>query len=98
MPDPALKRATIVDTAVPLATLTVAGIAIASRAVGDHTPTQLHDGFATVSTLCIDGGLSPAVAGAIAVVLFLASVVSRRSGFASSAVAAFYRCCRRYKS
>jgi len=48
----------------------------------------LRNGSAFVSTLPIGVGFTPAVAGAIAVVLFLAGVVSGLSGFAFSAVAA----------
>jgi len=89
MPDTAIKQAPIAGVAVPIvATLTLTGIAIAPRAVGDNALALLHDGFAFVSTLNIGGGFSPAVASAIAVVLFLAGVVSGLSGFAFSAVAA----------
>jgi uncharacterized membrane protein YfcA len=85
----ALKQELIAGIAVPIvATLAVPGIAIASRTVGDNTLALLHDGIAFVSTVNIGGGFSPAVAGAIAVVLFLAGVVSGLSGFAFSAVAA----------
>jgi sulfite exporter TauE/SafE len=48
----------------------------------------LHDVVAFVSTLNIGGGFSPAVAGVVALVLFLDGVVSGLSGFAFSAVAA----------
>ncbi len=85
----AVKQKPIAGIAVPIvAALTVAGIGIAPRAVGDNTLALLHDGVAFVSTLNIGGGFSPAVAGAIAVVLFLAGVVSGLAGFAFSAVAA----------
>ena len=78
----------IASIAVPTATLAIAGIAIAQRAVGDNALVLLRNGSAFVSTLHIGGGFTPAVAGAIAVVLFLAGVVSGLSGFAFSAVAA----------
>jgi uncharacterized membrane protein YfcA len=84
----ALKQERIAGIALPIATLALAGIAIVPRAVGDNTLALLHDGYAFVSTLHIDGGFSPAVVGIIAVVLFLAGVVSGLSGFAFSAVAA----------
>jgi hypothetical protein len=48
----------------------------------------LRDAIATISTSSIGGGFSPATAGAITIVLFLAGVVSGLSGFAFSAVAA----------
>jgi hypothetical protein len=84
----ALKQERIVGIGVPIAILAIAGIAVTQRAVGDNALALLRDGFAFVSTLHIGGGFSPAVAGAIAVVLFLAGVVSGLSGFAFSAVAA----------
>jgi uncharacterized membrane protein YfcA/tetratricopeptide (TPR) repeat protein len=83
-----LEHEWIASIAVPTAALAIAGIAIAQRAVGDNAPALLRNGLAFVSTLHIDGGFTPAVAGAIAVVLFLAGVVSGLSGFAFSAVAA----------
>jgi hypothetical protein len=83
----ALKQERIAGIAVPIATLMLAGIAIAPRAVGVKALALLHNGFASVSALHI-GGFSPAVAGAITVVLFLAGLVSGLSGFAFSAVAA----------
>lgn len=84
----ALKQEWIAGIAVPTATLVVAGIAIVQLAVGDNALALVRDGFAFVSSLHIGGGFSPAVASAIAVVLFLAGVVSGLSGFAFSAVAA----------
>jgi hypothetical protein len=85
----ALKQERIYRIAVPiLATLALAGMAIAPRTVGDNTRALLHHGFAFASTLNIGSGFSPAAASAIAVVLFLAGVVSGLSGFAFSAVAA----------
>jgi uncharacterized membrane protein YfcA len=84
----ALRKEWIASIAVPTATLAIAGIAIAQRAVGDNALVLLRNGSAFVSTLHIGGGFTPAVAGAIAVVLFLAGVVSGLSGFAFSAVAA----------
>ena len=84
----ALKQKRIAGIAVPIATLVLASIAIAPAAVGVNALALLHNGFTFVSTLYIGGGFNPAVAGAIAVVLFLAGVVSGLSGFAFSAVAA----------
>jgi hypothetical protein len=84
----ALKQERIAGIAVPIATLVLASIAIAPAAVGVNALALLHNGFTFVSTLYIGGGFNPAVAGAIAVVLFLAGVVSGLSGFAFSAVAA----------
>ena len=84
----AVKQKPIAGIAVPIvAALTVAGIGIAPRAVKDNPLALLHDVVAFVSTLNI-GGFSPAVAGIVALVLFLAGVVSGLSGFAFSAVAA----------
>ena len=89
MPAIVLKQAPIVGVAVPVvATLAVVGIALAPRAVGDNALALLQDFVPFVSTLNIGGGLSPAAAGVVAVVLFLAGVVSGLSGFAFSAVAA----------
>jgi hypothetical protein len=68
--------------------LTLAGIAVVPHAAADSALALLDDGFAFVSTLNTDGGFSLAAAGIIAVVLFLAGVVSGLSGFAFSAVAA----------
>jgi len=85
----AVKQKPIAGIAVPiLAALTVAGIGIAPRAVKDNPLALPHDVVAFVSTLNIGGGFSPAVAGVVALVLFLAGVVSGLSGFAFSAVAA----------
>jgi uncharacterized protein len=85
----AVKQKPIAGIAVPIvAALTVAGIGIAPRAVKDYPLALLHDVVALVSTLNIGGGFSPAVAGVVALVLFLAGVVSGLSGFAFSAVAA----------
>ena len=89
MPAIVLKQASIAGVAVPIvATLAVVGIALAPRAVGDNALALLQDFVPFVSTLNIGGGLSPAAAGVVAVVLFLAGVVSGLSGFAFSAVAA----------
>jgi uncharacterized membrane protein YfcA len=85
----AVKQKPIAGIAVPIvAALTVAGIGIAPRAVKDNPLALLHDVVVFVSTLNIRGGFSPAVASAVALVLFLAGVVSGLSGFAFSAVAA----------
>src|SRR6516225_8077253 len=84
----AVKQKPAAGIAFPVATLAVVGIAIAARAVGDSAPALLHGAVAFVSTLNIDSGFSPVVAGLVAVVLFLAGVVNRLSGFAFSAGAA----------
>ena len=84
----ALKRERIAGIAVPIAMLAIAGLAVTQCAVGDNALGLLRDSFAFVSTVHIGDGFSPVVAGAIAVVLFLAGVVSGLSGFAFSAVAA----------
>jgi uncharacterized membrane protein YfcA len=84
----AVKRAPITGIAVTIATFAVAGILIASRPVKDNALALLHLGWPLVPSLHIGGGLSPVAACVIAVVLFLAGVVSGLSGFAFSAVAA----------
>ena len=84
----ALKQEWIAGIAVPIATLAVVGFAVAQPAVGDNALALLRNGFAFVSTLHIGGGFSPATAGLVAIVLFLAGVVSGLSGFAFSAIAA----------
>jgi hypothetical protein len=77
----AVKQNPIAAIAVPIvAALSVAGIGIAPRAVKDNPLALLHDVVEFVSTLNIGGGFSPAVAGVVALVLFLAGVVSGLSG------------------
>ena len=88
MPVTALRQAPIAGLAVPIGTLALVGIAIAASEVGDNALALLHNGFAFLSTLGVVAGFSPAVAGIVAFVLFLAGVVSGLSGFAFSAVAA----------
>ena len=88
MPTTALKRPPIAGVAVSIATLALVGVAIAEREVGDNALTMLHDGVGSLSALGVGCGLSPTAAGVVAVVLFLAGVVSGLSGFAFSAVAA----------
>ncbi len=88
MANTVLKQERITGIAVPIATLALAGFAIAPRAVEDNAMALLHDVVAFVSTSITGGGFSPAMAGVIAAVLFLAGVVSGLSGFAFSAVAA----------
>jgi uncharacterized membrane protein YfcA len=88
MPVTALRQAPIAGVAVPIGTLALVGIAIAASEVGDNALALLHNGFAFLSTLDVAAGFSPAVAGIVAFVLFLAGVVSGLSGFAFSAVAA----------
>ena len=82
----AIKQAPIIGLAT--ATFGAAGIAVVPSTVRDHTLALLHVGSPHVSSLHIGGGFSPAAACAVAVVLFLAGVVSGLSGFAFSAVAA----------
>src|SRR5262249_30105395 len=88
MPVTALRQAPIAGLAVPIGTLALVGIAIAASEVGDNALALLHNGFAFLSILGVVAGFSPAVAGIVAFVLFLAGVVSGLSGFAFSAVAA----------
>ena len=84
----AVKRAPITSLSVAIATFGIAGIAIASRAVEDRAMALLHAGSSLVPSLHIGTGISPVAACVVAVVLFLAGVVSGLSGFAFSAVAA----------
>ena len=84
----AVKQAPTIGFAVAIATFGVAGIAIASRAVEDRAMALLHAGSSLVPSLHIGTGISPVAACVVAVVLFLAGVVSGLSGFAFSAVAA----------
>ena len=77
----ALKQGGIAGIAVPIATLAIAGIAVARHAVGHNALALLRDACGFVSTLHIGGlpiggGFSPAVPVAIAVVLFLSGVVA----------------------
>ena len=87
MPVTSVKQDLIIGVAVPIATLAITGVAI-GRAVGSNALPALHHGLAFFSNLSIGGGLRPAVAGAVVLVLFLAGIVSGLSGFAFSAVAA----------
>ena len=84
----AVKQAPTIGLAVAIAIFGVAGIAIASRVVEDRAMAVLHAGSSLVASLHIGSGLNPTAAAAIALVLFLAGVVSGLSGFAFSAVAA----------
>lgn len=84
MTSSAVKRAPITGISVAIATFAVAGIAIAPRAAKDNALALLH----VVSGLHISSGFGPVAACVIAVVLFLAGLVSGLSGFAFSAVAA----------
>jgi hypothetical protein len=64
--------------AVPIAAgVAVACIAIALRVVSDSPQRLLHDGLQFVSIADIGGGFSPAGAGAVAAVLFLAGMARR---------------------
>jgi uncharacterized membrane protein YfcA len=84
----AVKRAPITGIAIAIATFALVGIAIASRPVKGSAVALLHVGSPLVSGLYIGSGFSPFAACVIAVVLFLAGLVSGLSGFAFSAVAA----------
>ena len=84
----AVKRAPITGVAVTIATFAAVGIAITARLVSDNAPTLLHVGSPLVSSLHIGSSFRPISACVVAVVLFLAGVVSGLSGFAFSAVAA----------
>ena len=89
MPAIVRKQSPTAGMAVPIvATLAVVGIVLALRAIGDNALALLQDFAPFASTLNNGGGFSPTVAGVVAVVLFLAGVVSGLSGFAFSAVAA----------
>jgi len=83
-----VKRAPFTGIALAAATFAVAGIVIALRPGKANVLTLLHVGSPLVSGLHIGSGFSPVTACVIAVVLFLAGVVSGLSGFAFSAVAA----------
>ena len=84
----AVKQAPTIGLAFAIATFGVAGIAIASRAVEDRAMALLQAGSSLVSSLHIVIGFNPAAVAVVALVLFLAGVVSGLSGFAFSAVAA----------
>ena len=86
MPAIAVKQNPIISIVLPIATLAVAGIAIASRVVADYPLVLPHD--AAVFLANLGGSINPAVAAVVAVVLFVAGVVSGLSGFAFSAIAA----------
>jgi uncharacterized protein len=84
----AIKQAPIIGLATAITTFAAAGIAVAPSAVKDQALALLHVGSALVSSLYIGSGFRPLAACVVAVVLFLAGVVSGLSGFAFSAVAA----------
>jgi len=84
----AIKQAPIISLATAVTSFAVVGIAIAPWAVKDHALALLHVGLPLFSSLHMGTGFSPLVACVVAVVLFLAGVVSGLSGFAFSAVAA----------
>ena len=84
----AVKRAPFTGVAVTIATFAAVGIAITARLVSDNALTLLHVGSPLVSSLHIGSSFRPISACVVAVVLFLAGVVSGLSGFAFSAVAA----------
>ena len=84
----AVKQAPSIGLTVAIATFGFAGIAIASRAVEDRAMALWHAGSSLASSLHIGSGFNPAATTVVALVLFLAGVVSGLSGFAFSAVAA----------
>jgi len=89
MPAAAFRQEPNAGIAIRLAvSLSIAGIAIALRAIGDNALPLLRDIAAFISSLSIADGLSLTMIGVITVVLFFAGVVSGLSGFAFSAVAA----------
>ena len=83
MPAVILKRASIIGVAIP-ATLVIAGW-IYSGTIAYGVLPALRDAFALAPTLTT-GGPSSAGTITVALVLFLAGLVSGRSGFAFSAV------------
>ena len=78
----------VVGIAVGTATFAVTGVAIARQVVKDNVLELLHIGASLVPSLHIGSGFNPAAAAVVALVLFLAGVVSGLSGFAFSGVAA----------
>jgi uncharacterized membrane protein YfcA len=86
MPGIAINQTPIARIVVPIAILAVAGIAITSRLVADNSLALPHGAGAFLANL--GGGVNPAEAAVVAVVLFIAGVVSGLSGFAFSAIAA----------
>src|SRR6516225_2552303 len=86
MPGIAINQTPIARIVVPIATLAVGGIAITSRLLADNSLALPHDAVAFLANL--GGGINPTEAAVVAVVLFVAGVVSGLSGFAFSAVAA----------
>ena len=86
MPGIAINQTPIARIVVPIATLAVGGIAITSRLVADNSLALPHDAVAFLANL--GGGINPTEAAVVAVVLFVAGVVSGLSGFAFSAIAA----------
>ena len=88
MPAAISKQDLITGIAVPVATLTLAGVAVVSPPVGDDLLAVLRYGWTLISTLNIGGAADVAVAGVAAMVFFVAGLVSGLSGFAFSAIAA----------
>ena len=86
MPGIAINQTPIARIVVPIATLAVGGIAVTSRLVADNSLALPHDAVAFLANL--GGGINPTEAAVVAVVLFVAGVVSGLSGFAFSAIAA----------
>jgi uncharacterized membrane protein YfcA len=86
MPAIAVNQKSIASIVIPIATLAVGGIAITSRVVAGNPMALPREAVAFLGDLV--GGINLAVAAVVAVVLFLAGVVSGLSGFAFSAIAA----------
>jgi uncharacterized protein len=86
MPAIAVNQKSIASIVIPIATLAVGGIAITSRVVAGNPMALPGEAVAFLGDLV--GGINLAVAAVVAVVLFLAGVVSGLSGFAFSAIAA----------
>jgi uncharacterized membrane protein YfcA len=86
MPAVAVSQKLIASIVVPTATFTIGGIAITSRVIADNPLVLPRDAAAFLANL--GAGINPAVAAIVAVVLFVAGVVSGLSGFAFSAIAA----------
>jgi uncharacterized membrane protein YfcA len=82
----AVNQKSIASIVVPVATLAVCGIAITARVVADNPLALTRYAVAYLANL--GGGINPAVAAVVPVVLFVAGVVSGLSGFAFSAIAA----------
>jgi uncharacterized membrane protein YfcA len=88
MPGAIGKQELITGIAVPVATLTLAVVAVVSPVVADNLMVLLRYGGTFLSTLHPGGAADLPVAAVVAMVFFLAGLVSGLSGFAFSAIAA----------